>query len=394
MNQRAAVIIVAAGSGSRMQAAVPKQYLPLAGRPLLVHSIDPFARCPFVERIIVVVPAERIEETGEILAAYSADWPPVSVVAGGRRRQDSVKNGLDRISDDDQIVLVHDGARPFVSASLIERCFNEIVATGAAIAAVPVKDTVKQAGVDGRVAATVDRTHLWLAQTPQGARKTHLVAAFARLGDREVTDESSLLEAAGIPVRLVPGEETNIKITTPEDLVFAEAMVAKQTPQIKIGHGFDAHRFSTGRPLVLGGVHIDHHRGLAGHSDADVVTHALCDALLGAMGEGDIGRHFPDHDPAYAGICSLLLLERVMTRAASLRLAVANADITVVCQAPRLAPHLEAMQANLARCCRVAPGAINVKATTTERMGFTGREEGIACHAVVLLHNPLQQETN
>jgi 2-C-methyl-D-erythritol 4-phosphate cytidylyltransferase/2-C-methyl-D-erythritol 2,4-cyclodiphosphate synthase len=385
MKQHAAVIIVAGGSGSRMGAAVPKQYLTLAGTPILVHSIAPFSSCSFIDQIIVVVPADRIEQTTALLAEHNMNGRATSIVAGGRRRQDSVSCGLAAVADGIDIVLVHDAARPLVSVQLIERCYREIVASGAAIAAVPIKDTVKLGDAELNIAATIDRSTLWLAQTPQGARKQLLVEAFNRLADRDVTDEATLLEQAGIPVRIVRGEECNSKITGPEDLQLAESIMATQTSPLRIGHGFDVHRFSEGRRLVLGGVEIDYHLGLDGHSDADVVTHALCDALLGAMGLGDIGRHFPDTDPAFKDILSLNLLDRVMEAAASHRLELVNGDLTIVCQAPKLAPVIGQMRDTLAGHCRCTTDRINIKATTTERMGFTGRGEGICCHAVVLL---------
>jgi 2-C-methyl-D-erythritol 4-phosphate cytidylyltransferase / 2-C-methyl-D-erythritol 2,4-cyclodiphosphate synthase len=252
-------------------------------------------------------------------------------------------------------------------------------------AAVPVKDTIKRGDAELLISATIERSSLWLAQTPQGARKHLLTEAFTRLADGDVTDEASLLEQAGIPVRLVRGEESNIKITGPEDLQLTESIMTPQTPCIRIGHGFDAHRFIEGRRLILGGVEIDYHLGLDGHSDADVVTHALCDALLGAMGLGDIGRHFPDTDPAFKDILSLNLLDRVIETAASRHFKLVNGDLTIVCQAPKLAPAIEQMRDTLAGHCRCAADCINIKATTTERMGFTGRGEGICCHAVVLL---------
>jgi len=387
MKQHAAVIIVAAGSGSRMRSAVPKQYLSLAGTPILVRSIVPFTRCPFIGQIIVVVPADRVDQTAALLAEHGLNGPTATIVAGGRRRQDSVSCGLAEVADGIDIVLVHDGARPLVSPQLIERCYREIVASGAAIAAVPVKDTVKRGDAELLIKATVDRSGLWLAQTPQGARKHLLAEAFDRLADRDgdVTDEASLLEQAGIPVRLVRGEEGNTKITGPEDLQLAESIMTTQTPPMRIGHGFDAHRFIEGRRLILGGIEIDYHLGLDGHSDADVVTHALCDALLGALGLGDIGRHFPDSDPAFKDILSLNLLDRVMEAAANRSFELVNGDLTIVCQAPKLAPAIGQMRDTLAGHCRCATDCINIKATTTERMGFTGRGEGICCHAVVLL---------
>lgn len=395
MNPRAAVIIVAAGSGTRMNAAVPKQYLQLAGKPIIVRSVEPFTRCPFISQIIIVVPADRTAETGALLSDHGLDQPAMVVVAGGHRRQDSVRAGLAEVAEEIAIVLVHDGARPLVSPDLIERCYREIVVFGAALAAVPVKDTVKRADADQRVTGTVDRSALWLAQTPQGARKELLIRAFARPSDRDVTDESALLEQAGIPVRLVLGEAANSKITNPEDLCLAESIMNLHSPKMRIGHGFDAHRFVDGRRLVLGGVVIDYHLGLAGHSDADALTHALCDALLGAIGQDDIGRHFPDSDQSLKDILSLQLLDRVIARIASRNLGLVNADLTIVCQAPKLAPYIADMRATLAERCRISADRINIKATTTEHMGYTGRGEGICCHAVVLLQElPLQGQYN
>lgn len=385
MNPRAAVIIVAAGSGSRMQAAVPKQYLVLAGTPIIIRSIEPFTRCPFIHQLVVVVPADRTDETRNLLATHGLGETAATVVAGGRRRQDSVQAGLAQIAGDIEIVLVHDGARPFVSPELITRCYQAIVDSGAALAAVPVKDTIKRSDPDHWVNTTIDRTLLWRAQTPQGGRTELLHAAFAMVGKHDVTDEAALFELAGIPVRLVAGDEANDKITNPEDFQLAQQMANHVISPLRIGHGFDAHRFSEGRPLVLGGVTVDYHLGLAGHSDADVLTHALCDALLGAIGAGDIGRHFPDNDPAFKGIRSLLLLDRVIELVAARNLTVVNADLTIVCQEPKLSPYIDAMREALSARCLTPRERFNIKATTTERMGYTGRGEGICCHAVVLV---------
>ena len=283
-------------------------------------------------------------------------------------------------------MLVHDAARPLIDRATIVRCIEGAAAHGAVIAAVPVKDTLKKVGVAEAIEQTIDRSGLWQAQTPQAARRSLLEQAFAAAEQSGFvgTDEASVLEAAGIAVRVVAGSERNLKITRPEDLLVAEALLQEHT-LMKIGHGFDAHRLVSGRKLILGGVTIDYALGLDGHSDADVVAHAFTDALLGALGLGDIGRHFPDSDGQYKGIDSLLLLERVQQLADEQGLVLGNADITIVCQRPKLAPHLAEMQINLARCCRVDPAAINIKATTTEKMGYTGRGEGIAAHAVVLM---------
>jgi len=384
---RAAVIIAAAGSGSRMRSEVPKQFLELGGKPLLIHCVETFAGCAAIAQIIIAVAGNRVESTRSLLLASGISSADFTVVAGGRRRQDSVRNGLDVLADDIDIALVHDGARPLVSESLILSCCDAIKKHGAAVAAVPVNDTLKRQQDDRFVAETVDRAGLWQAQTPQGARRDLFAKAWEINGDEDVTDESSLFEKAGIPVAIIAGESANLKITRPEDLLLAESLMITNAPIFRIGHGFDAHRFAEDRSLVLGGVTIPHDHGLAGHSDADVVCHALCDAILGAVGEGDIGRHFPDNDAAYEGISSLLLLDRTVELASQKGFVAGNADITIVCQAPRLAPHMAAMKEALSAHCRMPADDLNIKATTMEKMGYTGRAEGISCHAVVLLQN-------
>jgi 2-C-methyl-D-erythritol 4-phosphate cytidylyltransferase / 2-C-methyl-D-erythritol 2,4-cyclodiphosphate synthase len=386
MTPSAAVIIPAAGFGTRMNLDHPKQFHLLAGVPILVRTVNAFKEIDYIKRIVVVVPAAMIDRTQALLAGSGFKAPELTIVAGGRRRQDSVKAGFDALDDTTEIVLVHDGARPLVSREIIGRCYQAVLAAGAAIAAVPVKDTLKKADHNGHVIGTVDRATLWQAQTPQAAKRTLLDQAFRTNGDADVTDESSLLEQAGIPVIMVEGAESNIKITRPEDLIVAEKILGRRpVPALRIGHGYDAHRFAENRALVLGGVTVPHSHGLAGHSDADVLTHALCDAILGALGAGDIGKHFPDSDGAFAGISSITLLDQVIGLAEAQGYVVVNADVTLVCQTPRLAPFLGEMKEILGRSCRVAPEVINIKATTTEGMGFTGRKEGIGCHAVVLL---------
>lgn len=364
----------------------PKQYHLLAGVPILMHTVRAFVRNRHISSIIVVVPAEMQERTSELLEEYGLADPAVTVVAGGARRQDSVFAGLSLLAESVDIVLVHDGARPLVADALISRCYEGAAAHGAVIAAIPVKDTLKECVPDRTIARTVDRENLWQAQTPQAVRTCLLRRAYEYAGGRNVTDEASLLELAGIPVVVVEGSETNIKITRPEDLVVAEKIMQTER-QSRIGHGFDAHCLVADRKLVLGGVTIPYDRGLAGHSDADVLTHALCDAVLGALGQGDIGRHFPDSDCRYRGIRSITLLEHVTGLMEENGFSLANADITLICQAPKIALFVEQMRSILARACRTEPARINIKATTTEKMGYEGRMEGISCHAVVLLES-------
>ena len=381
-----AAIVPAAGSGTRMGLDHPKQFHFLAGFPILIHTVRSFVEAECVDVIVVVVPADRVDSTKGLLLEYKLSGSNVSVVAGGKRRQDSVFCGLESLPSDVDVVLVHDGARPLVSSEIIARCAEAAQKSGAAIAAVPVKDTLKRADTAERIVETVDRESLWQAQTPQAARLSLLLDAYKTAGNRDVTDEASLLELAGIPVQLVEGSETNIKITRPDDLIIAEKIMQKEIgPSIRVGHGYDAHQFAENRELVLGGVTVPFEMGLAGHSDADVLTHALCDAILGALGAGDLGTHFPDSDQQFKNIYSITLLERVTALADTQNFILSNADVTVVCRKPKLAAFIDKMRQIIAAACNVQKEQINIKATTTEKMGFTGRMEGISCHAVVLL---------
>ena len=384
-------ILAAGGTGSRMAADQPKQLLPLVGLPILARSCRLLGDLPEVAEIVVVTPAAH----RAACEAACQDFLPAPLLAhlrfaqGGKTRQDSVRAGLRALSPDLSLVLVHDAARPLADAALLRRCLEKAAQTGAAIAAVPATDTIKEVDEQGRILASPDRSRLWQAQTPQIVRRELLEQAFA-LAEQEgfqTTDEASLLEHAGIPVFVAEGDPKNLKITRPSDLRIARALLEneKQDSAMKIGHGFDAHRLVAGRKLILGGVEIAHPLGLLGHSDADVLCHALMDAILGALGLGDIGRHFPDRDPAYQDANSLHLLEQVWRMAAERGFALGNADLTVICQQPKLAPYLPAMQDHLARACMAPAERVNVKATTTEGMGFTGRKEGIAAHALVLL---------
>jgi 2-C-methyl-D-erythritol 4-phosphate cytidylyltransferase/2-C-methyl-D-erythritol 2,4-cyclodiphosphate synthase len=389
------VIIPAAGSGIRMGLPTPKQFFELAGDPILIHTLKVFQQTESVGIVIVAVPAESCTQLEEQVRYYHLS-KVLRVIAGGKERQDSVQAGLKALPDSVEFVMVHDGVRPFVTPSIINSCLKEIEQTGAAMAAIPVKDTLKAVSAEGTIAQTVDRSGVWQAQTPQGARISLLKEAFAaaKRDGITATDEAGLLERLNIPVKVVEGSERNIKITRPEDLILAKAILMENSKEsadsvgdggFYSGYGYDAHRLVEGRPLVLGGVTVPHDRGLKGHSDADVLTHALCDALLGAAGTGDIGQHFPDTDEKLKDISSLKILERVAELVTERGYALQNADITVVAQKPKLAPYITTMKENLAAACKTVSDTINIKATTTEGMGFEGREEGISAHAVVLL---------
>jgi len=389
------VIIPAAGRGSRMGGSLPKQFLELDGRPILVRTLGVFLELPEITRVVVPVAADRFAEAAALLKGFFPEemGSRLRLVRGGSSRQLSVRAGLAALPADIEVVLVHDGARPLVTPQIIRACLRRAV-DGAVITAVEIRDTLKRVSAS-RVRETIDRSHIHAAQTPQGAPRSLFIRAFERAeaDNFHGTDEASLFEHAALPVAVVPGSEENIKITRPGDLELALAIIAGRRAaagagtgeRMKIGHGFDAHRLVRDRNLILGGVKIDHELGLLGHSDADVLTHALMDAILGALGCGDIGHHFPDSDPDLKDIDSLTLLARVMEMAAGQGYEIANCDMTLVCQRPRLAPLLPKMRENLAAVCGISPDGINIKATTTEKMGPFGRGEGIGAHAVVLL---------
>jgi 2-C-methyl-D-erythritol 4-phosphate cytidylyltransferase/2-C-methyl-D-erythritol 2,4-cyclodiphosphate synthase len=377
--ERVAAILAAGGSGLR--AGVAKQWLVLGAETVLRRSARLLAACPAVDEIVAVVPPGD-EARG--LAEVDGLGRPARAVAGGEARADSVRNGL-LAAEGAAVVLVHDAARPFATPDLAARVAEAAASDGAALAALPVTDTVKRAAGEGplRVAETLDRRALWLAQTPQGFRRELLLRAYDAAGGAasSATDECALVERLGAAVTLVPGESGNFKITGPEDVLRARAAV--EAP-VAMGVGYDTHRFAAGRRLVLGGVEFEGD-GLLGHSDADVCAHAIGDAVLGAAGLGDLGRHFPDSEPRWKGVSSLLLLREIARLAAERGWRVGNCDVTLAARRPKIAPRSEEMRARLAEALGVTPAQVNVKATTGEGMGFVGREEGIAAHAVALL---------
>jgi 2-C-methyl-D-erythritol 4-phosphate cytidylyltransferase/2-C-methyl-D-erythritol 2,4-cyclodiphosphate synthase len=384
---RTVAVIAAGGSGKRLGADISKQYLSLGALPVVARTLDVFARVDAVNEIIVVVPESDLEFVREkIVEKYSI--PKVgAVVAGGAERQDSVGNALAALTGPCEIVVVHDAVRPFVTAGMITDVIEEARKTGAASIGVTAKDTIKETDDERLVKATVPRRNLWLTQTPQAFRYDLLVRAHVLAKEEGFygTDDASLVERLGVPVRMVDGSYENIKITTPEDLKIARAladgsMTAKTV--LRSGIGYDSHRFVPDRKLILGGVEIPFAKGLAGHSDADALLHAVCDALLGMAGAGDIGRHFPDDDEAYRGISSLHLLERVGEIIARKGVTIANIDVTVITELPKLAPYIDAMRANIARVLKIPAASVSIKAKTNEGMGFVGRGEGLAALAV------------
>ena len=384
---RVAAIIAAGGQGARFGGGQVKQLRPLAGRAVLEYSIEAFRRASGIDAIAVVLPAAVAADPPPALAGGA---PPLVLVAGGARRRDSVAAGLAAIGEDADVVVIHDAARPLVSPGLIERTVSAAASHGAAIAAVAAADTVKRGG-GGRVLGTLPRHEIFLAQTPQAFRVDVLRDALALEPDAEATDEAMLAELAGHPVHLVEGDARNLKITTPEDLETAERLLVPSGVRdtgvegLRIGNGYDLHRLVEGRPLILGGVHVPFGRGLLGHSDADAVCHAVTDALLGAAGAGDIGRHFPDTDPAWAGADSLALLARAAGIVRDAGFAVVSIDTVIVAERPKLAPFVDQMRDRVAGAVGVERGRVGIKGKTNEGVDATGAGEAIAVHAVALL---------
>ncbi len=387
-NRSVSVILPAAGNATRMQ-GIQKTFFQLSGVSVLCRSIRLFENHPSVGEIIVVVRSSDLKAVREMLQAASLDQK-VILTAGGDTRFESVKNGLQVADEQFPFVAIHDAARPLCAAEDIDAVFAKAFEQGAAALGLPIKDTVKQTS-QGQILKTIPRAELVGVQTPQVFRKDWYregLCQAARGGD--YTDDCQLLEAIGKPIAIVAGSERNLKLTTPFDLTVAEAVIREEAPtpmQIRIGHGYDVHRLTTDRQLILGGVLIPYEKGLAGHSDADVLVHAIMDSMLGAVGLGDIGRHFPDTDDAYLGADSIALLQQVTALVLAHGWRVGNIDATVLAEAPKLAPYIQTMRERIAAACSVAVDQVNVKATTEEKLGFTGAGEGIAAHAVCLLQD-------
>jgi 2-C-methyl-D-erythritol 4-phosphate cytidylyltransferase/2-C-methyl-D-erythritol 2,4-cyclodiphosphate synthase len=378
-------LVLASGRGARFGGSLPKQYLPLSGTSVLRHAVAAFAANRRIAGIQVTIRPEDRDVYDAALSGLDL-LPPVP---GGAERQDSVRLGLEALAPlEPACVLIHDGARPFPDTALIDRVIDALDSAPAAVPGLPLGDTIKRVA-DGFISETVDRSGLWRVQTPQGFHFDAILAAHRAVAGLALTDDAAVAEAAGIAPLIVVGSEANLKITTADDLATAERLIAARHGDIRIGQGYDVHPFGPGDGLMICGIQIPHSAGVVGHSDADVGLHALTDAVLGAIGAGDIGMHFPPSDPQWKGVSS----DRFLAHAAGLVRArggsIAALDVTIICERPRIGPHRAAMVERIAAILGIAPDRVSVKATTTEKLGFTGRGEGIAAQAVATVRLPL-----
>lgn len=374
---RTAALIVAAGSGTRAGGAVPKQFAMVAGKPMLAHSLAALAAHAAIDAVLVVIG----EGQEPVLAALGE----VPFVTGGASRRESVRKGLEALDGFDR-VLIHDAARPFLSPAVIDALCDALDAHPGALPALPVADTLARGAA--RLGETVPRDGLWRVQTPQAFHyETILAAHRAWPEDNEATDDAQMVRALGHDVAIVPGDPMLEKITHPADFAAAEARHAA-TLRVRTAQGFDVHRFAEGEELWLGGIRIPHSKGLSGHSDADVALHAITDALLGTIGAGDIGMHFPPSDPKWRGVASARFLEHAAGLVAAQGGIIDFIDLTIICEAPKIGPHREAIRESIAAILDLPAGQVSVKATTTERLGFTGRGEGMAAQAIATVRIP------
>lgn len=376
-------LVLAGGRGVRAGGGTPKQYRPVAGEPVIRRTLKAFSEHPRVHAVRAVIHPD--DET--LFRAATANLEILPPVHGGATRQESGYNGLVSVeSFAPDFVLIQDAARPFTDAATIDRVIDALADAPAALAAMPVSDTIKRADAARRVAGTVDRENLWHAQTPQGFRYRDIVEAHRKMIGKGLTDDAAVAEAAGLAVALVEGSEDNIKITTLDDFRRAEGIVGGATHgDIRVGFGYDVHRFEPGDHVILCGVRIPHSAGLKGHSDADAGLHAITDAILGGLAEGDIGDHFPPSDPQWRGADSAVFLKAAATMVRQRGGAIRHIDATLICEKPKIGPHRTAMRRRIAEICGIDVGRVAVKATTTEGLGFAGREEGIAAQAVATL---------
>ncbi len=377
-----AAVILAGGRGERMGGE--KQFLDLGGKPLLLWSVETFLASGLFEETVLVLSPERIKSHGARFLDMGLKLAPA-----GATRMESLRSGLAAVQPGAALVAVHDGARPLVTAGLIKDCLAAAAEHGASVPAVPLKDTVKRSDPEGAfVAATLPRAELSAVQTPQCYRRDALDALLKAADGGDYTDESQLLERAGLPVKLVKSDYSNIKVTTPEDLLIAEALMKAKTPvkkekSVRFGFGYDIHRMAEGRPMILCGMRVPHTKGLLGHSDGDVVLHAVCDAALGAVAAGEIGIFFPPTDLTIMGISSVAIAERTLEVLGKRGVRIQQIDATIVAEEPKLSPHYDEMRKSLARVFGMALVDVSVKAKSREGLGDIGKGEAIACYAVV-----------
>jgi 2-C-methyl-D-erythritol 4-phosphate cytidylyltransferase/2-C-methyl-D-erythritol 2,4-cyclodiphosphate synthase len=387
-SERTAAILVAAGRGLRAGSGGPKQYRWIGGQTVIFRAMEPFCRHP---EVFAVQPVLNPDDTAIFNAAVSA-LPHRPPATGGATRQASVLAGLEALaSQKPDVVLIHDAARPFVSAALISRAIEAAGRTGAAIPAIAVADTIKLIGESGNVEATPERARLRIAQTPQAFRFDVILDAHrraAREGRNDFTDDAALAEWAGLTVATFEGDAANMKLTTPEDFVREEARLGAALGDVRTGSGYDVHAFGDGDHVMICGVRVPHSKGFLAHSDGDVGLHALVDAILGALADGDIGSHFPPTDPKWKGAASDQFLKYALERVAARGGRIAHLDVTLICERPKIGPLREAMRARIAEITGLPLSRIAVKATTSERLGFTGREEGIAAMASATIRLP------
>ena len=377
-------LVVAAGQGNRFGGPLPKQYLPLAGATVLRHAVSALTGHPRIAEVLVVIRPEDRARFEQAVAGLAV-LPPVG---GGATRQDSVRLGLEALAPHcPDRVLIHDGARPFPDQALVDRIIDGLDRAAAAIPCLPLNDTIKRAE-NGAIRETIDRSSLWRAQTPQGFQFDAILAAHRAAVGRRLTDDAAVAEAAGLAPLVVAGSEDNLKITTPQDLTAAERLIAARLADVRVGQGFDVHPFAPGDHVSICGVKIPHNMSLVGHSDADVGLHALTDAVLGAIGAGDIGMHFPPGEPRWRGAASDQFLRHAADLVRAQGGVVSAVDVTIICERPRIAPYRGAMVERMAAILCLATNRVSVKATTTEKLGFTGRGEGIAAQAVATVRLP------
>jgi 2-C-methyl-D-erythritol 4-phosphate cytidylyltransferase / 2-C-methyl-D-erythritol 2,4-cyclodiphosphate synthase len=389
MTSKVAAVIVAAGRGYRAGGEMPKQYRQIGGEPVIRAALAAFAGHPQID---AVQPVIHGDDEAQFRAATAGLARLRTPVPGGESRQASVRAGLEALRGTaPDIVLIHDAARPFVSDALIARAIAAAGEHGAAVPAVAVADTVKKVDAQGIITATIDRNELRIVQTPQAFSYNLIVDAHGRAAAaarNDFTDDAALAEWAGHRVSVFPGDSANVKLTTNEDFARAEALRMAATGDIRTGNGFDVHAFADGDHIMLGGVRIAHTRGVTGHSDADVALHALVDAILGALAEGDIGQHFPPSDPQWKGAASEKFLAFACERVRARSGVIAHLDVTIVCEAPRIGPHRDAMRARIAAIAGIDADRVAIKATTSEKLGFTGRGEGIVAMATATVRLP------